>query len=732
MMQRNEIFTKIYDMISHGHILTAFNRLDFIAASMHDMASRDELSKLRETYHWMLEYMSKGIADPGRMKIYASIKCQCYQIADALKEAKNTVESHDYVYTQKQYVGNDMSTSWDIRSVIDEIESHNANRGLTDFIDKNMQSGKSLEEAHRYEMNSMRMFNYFWLFGGEAGEIESIMNNELIGIDDKCLLVSAMTLYLMRRFDLKKAILLTSLCERHEEEISERALVGLLPLIAKYADRFDAMPEWRDRLSATFDSKGMKSAVKRVIMQYARTNETEELVKQMKEEIIPEMRKLSDDMKKEDIRSFVSDDHEEMNPVWQEKLEKSGLADKLKRYSDLQMEGSDVYMSTFAMLKTFPFFSTAVNWFRPYNPDMSYIRGLFNGESESVMKEFFDAIMDTGSMCDSDRYSFSLSLMQMPASQRKTIADAFAMEKKQELELRKDDEILAKTRKAERVSNSYIQNLYRFYRLFPSKDAFESPFLYSLTLQNGVIAELAAFDDDDKIEIGEYCFSKGFYETAFGLFSSLKNAVQSLEYYQKLGYCKQKVGDMVEAIGFYKQAEVIEPNDVWTIMRLAYCYRKTSEMKLAAEYYAKAEALQSNKSAISFKKALCLLECGDEEEALAIFFRLDYETSGDVKLWRLIAMTSLGLGKFDQAARYVQKIMDSKVVEWEDYVIEAYVKWTADDVAGVVSSLKTAKKLAKNVRRLIEDRMEADKNTLLKAGLDIKLIPLLIDAAVKE
>jgi hypothetical protein len=387
----------------------------------------------------MLEYMSQGIADPERMKVYANIKSRCYQIADALKEAKNTIDSHDFVYTQKQYVKDDMNTSWDIATVVDEIESHNANRGLTDFIDKNMQSGKSLEEAHRYEMNSMRMFNYYWLFGGEADDIERIMNNDLISIDDKCLLVSAMTLFLMRRFDLKKAILLTSLCERQEEEISERALVGLLPIVVKYSDRLDAMPAWRDRLSATFDSKGMKAAVKRVIMQYARTNETEGLVKQMKEEIIPEMKKLSKDMKASDMQSFVSEDHEEMNPVWQEKLEKSGLADKLKRYSDLQMEGSDVYMSTFAMLKTFPFFSTVVNWFRPYNPEMSYIRGLFGGEGESVMKEFMEAIMDTGSMCDSDRYSFSLSLMQMPDSQRKTIADAFAMEKKQELEIREDD-----------------------------------------------------------------------------------------------------------------------------------------------------------------------------------------------------------------------------------------------------------------------------------------------------
>ena len=203
-----------------------------------------------------------------------------------------------------------------------------------------------------------------------------------------------------------------------------------------------------------------------------------------------------------------------------------------------------------------------------------------------------------------------------------------------------------------------------------------------------------------------------------------------MEYYQKLGYCKQKVGDMVEAIAYYKQAEVIEPNDVWTIMRLAYCYRKTSDFRLAADYYAKAEAQQPNKSAISFKKALCLLECGEEDEALAIFFRLDYETSGDKNLWRLIAMTSIGLRKFDQAERYVEKIM-STPDGWEDYVIEAYVKWIKNDMAGTVAALRAARKQAKAVR-LVEDRIEADKGTLQKAGLDVSLIPLLVDASLKE
>jgi hypothetical protein len=59
------------------------------------------------------------------------------------------------------------------------------------------------------------------------------------------------------------------------------------------------------------------------------------------------------------------------------------------------------------------------------------------------------------------------------------------------------------------------------------------------------------------------------------------------------------------------------------------------------------------------------------------------------------------------------------------------VKWIKNDMAGTVAALRAARKQAKAVR-LVEDRMEADKGTLQKAGLDVSLIPLLVDASLKE
>ena len=64
----------------------------------------------------------------------------------------------------------------------------------------------------------------------------------------------------------------------------------------------------------------------------------------MREEIIPEMMRNVNISRKLDIddndEENASDDQ---NPDWEDWMERSGMNDKLKEMSELQMEGADVY-----------------------------------------------------------------------------------------------------------------------------------------------------------------------------------------------------------------------------------------------------------------------------------------------------------------------------------------------------------------------------------------------------
>src|SRR6056297_1969714 len=78
---------------------------------------------------------------------------------------------------------------------------------------------------------------------------------------------------------------------------------------------------------------------------------------------------------------------EDKNPEWERVFQDTpGLYDKMEEFSNLQMEGSDVFLSAFAMLKRFPFFNEINNWFLPF-----YKENYYFAETFSEVKEGFDS-----------------------------------------------------------------------------------------------------------------------------------------------------------------------------------------------------------------------------------------------------------------------------------------------------------------------------------------------------
>lgn len=66
-----------------------------------------------------------------------------------------------------------------------------------------------------------------------------------------------------------------------------------------------------------------------------------------------------------------TEDSDDLNPEWENWIDKSGITDKLREMGELQMEGADVYMSTFSQLKQFPFFPPNVTLVLSFRPPIS-------------------------------------------------------------------------------------------------------------------------------------------------------------------------------------------------------------------------------------------------------------------------------------------------------------------------------------------------------------------------
>ena len=240
-----------------------------------------------------------------------------------------------------------------------------------------------------------------------------------------------------------------------DARLSVAAFTGLMLLLhsgrrrglsAKAAAKLDAFREtenWRRDLRTAY-------------MELIKTIDTDRISRKIRDEVVPEMLKLRPEIDKKLNTSIEKLDPAEMdeNPEWHDMLEKSGLADKLKEMSEIQEEGGDVMMGTFAHLKSFPFFNEPANWFLPFHADYSE----FTGDSSALMQPVAELMAAAPFLCDSDKYSFMFSLAHVPAAQRDAMMSQFKAQGDQLAELQAASLNVVGTER-KNLFNKQVQNI---------------------------------------------------------------------------------------------------------------------------------------------------------------------------------------------------------------------------------------------------------------------------------
>ena len=417
--------------------------------------------------------------------------------------------------------------------------------------------------------------------------------------------MSALTLDLWRHFDEKKILILLDTCTSADVYARQRALTGLCFVLAKYNRFLPYFPAIRNRLVLLADDAVITEQLQNIIIQIIATSETEQVSKKLQEEIFPELMKLrplmDEGLNPENLMNL--DEWGEINPQWEEMIEKSGASDKIQEFAEMQMEGADVYMSTFAMLKSFPFFSDFSNWFMPFDTENLAVRPLFATEQKSLITAF----LSSNVMCNSDRYSFCLSVLQMPELQRSMMKQSFGEAAEQMEEISKDEALHSPNVQAKNISKHYVQDLFRFFKLNPHHSDFTDMFSTSLIMHKTYLFDLLSIDDTLKSNIAEYYFTKRLYPQALELFEEInKEGEISAALYQKMGYAYQQTSRLMEALDAYKKADLIQPDDLWTNRKIALCYRLMGNAEKALEIYRHTNFIKPDQLSIKLQIVSCL------------------------------------------------------------------------------------------------------------------------------
>lgn len=713
LQEINKAYNRIVGSLDSKELKNAFDFLQALIAGSREYSFQDKLSELQETYRYMLRYRIEGAKDPMQEQIYNNLQASAYELADSVRQKALAVESPLTYYSRRRSLA--------IQPPLTYKQLHN-------------------QLIIEYEANKHResdafnicIFNKIWVSGflkpEEANEIRDMLVDEASPFTTGCQIVSALLLGLQEAFDKEKALLLFDAANHTNEEIRVRALIAILITLYTYRKRMALYPQIANRLAALAEVPGFTKALRTITLRFILARETEKITRKIQDEIIPEMMKLSPKISnKINLKDLTPEDmtSEEMNPEWESFFSDSNLGKKMEEFGELQQEGADVMHSTFIHLKNYPFFHELSNWLLPFTIEHSSFDNQFNQENEAE-KLMLDSMTLAAFMCNSDKYSLYFSMMQLPKEARKMMMHQFDSQASEMIQQNKE-ELISKRGKQDTIISQYIQDLYRFFKLYSGHLDFTDIFTLPLDFHNLEILRPYISDKESLTTIAEYYLRKNYFSDALIIFNQLAEIDPNSDIlFQKIGYCKQMEGDLDGALDAYLHADLLNSESKWVIRRIAGCYRSLKQPEEALKYFRRYEALNPDNLSVQISIGHCHLELKDYNEALKCFFKVDYLDSKSHKAWRPIAWCSFLTGKYDQARNYYKKILNNQP-NAQDFLNAGHTEWALQNIKGALAHYQQAVQIENGNFSKFQEQFNQDIPDLLIAGIEETEVALMLD-----
>lgn len=694
----------------------------------------DEVSEYKETYRNMLNYTIKGIIDPQREQIFFKVQRSLIEICDfTLQFALSNMGLHTDKLRRELKL-DDANFSEEILQHLDEL-SFDEELG-TLFTGQITEKEDSIDIYHKEVVR--KSFYLGWLCDKLAEAdlqlLNRILHSKKFSWIDRCLIVSGLSLGLQRNFDKDKFIVLYNYLNSDDPMVSQRALTGLIIAFYLYDDRISLYPDLETIFSSIITDTP-NEIIKHLILQLLKACDTENISKKFREEIIPEVIKLESQLRdKLNLDKLVSEEFSiEKNPDWEKIFEDSpNLVNKLQEFTDMQMEGSDVLMGTFSMLKHFDFFKKEENWFLPFYENTDGNGFIIQSEESRTISSI---LYNSPYMCNSDKYSMLLNLYNMPLAQRQTIIGMLKSEQEQLKELTNDKENSDPLIQNKIIITHTIQDLYRFVKLHHLHN--EIPDIFQKAWDLPEISHFKTLIDyaDCLPDIAHFYFSRDLFDRALSSYELLTFQQQDNPIlYEKAGYCCERIKNYIAAIKYYKRAELFDTNHSWIFKRMGWCYRQLKDPENALFYFIEAEKREPENTNITSQIGHCYLELKDYKSALEYFFKVEFMNQNSQTVWRSIAWCCFILGKFEEAERYYHQIIEDTPIHY-DYMNLGHVLWCKGHIDQAIAYyLKCLQMLPEGIDQFILSYNE-DKSLLGEHGislLDIDILPDILRFKIEE
>lgn len=719
LSQLQLIGNRIDELLSFNRIYGALSELESMAAAERAPWSiNQQISTIRESFGYLRRYAINGVDDPTRGEQLDKIRSEIKSVVSAIMRHSQIAESPLQYFSKIRYES--MQPDSSISGLVARYKSEYSRQSMCRLGGRNPERA----DIEKLEGLARRIFDVVWttapLSADDDTALMDMADDESLPLYFKESVLSAVMLGAMEYYDERRMTLLGKYYLNGNGRFEVRALCALL--LAMWVNRENLSGhKFRDVFAAIVDRKEWEADFKMVFMEFVRTRDTERISRTMNEEIIPEIIKLRPNIKK--IIS-ESENPEELalpdeNPEWLELFDKSGLGDKLKELNDLQSSGGDVMMGTFSNLKSFPFFHEVANWFLPFYPEYSSVSGVLG----NIAADLGEMISATGMMCDSDKYSILMSMEQMPPAGRRMMFEQFKTQMDQISELRSTYLNPTAISRSE-IAGRYVQDMYRFFKLYRRKGEFKNPFSAPINLPSIRMIGDTLHDVESVRVAAEFYFKYKYYAEASDLFAIVLARIGAdAQVYQKSGLCKQRLGDYSGALELYLKSELLRPDSEWTLRHIAQCYKLTGYPHKALSYYEKVANIRPDDASVALSMGHCYAEAGDLDSALKCYYKVDFLDPSAGKSLRPIAWCSFLKRDFERSEQFYRKIMERKPSA-TDRLNYGHLKMAMARYSDAIECYRMS-----DIEKF-EKNMNSDRKYLIDVGVDPIMIDIVTDTVL--
>ena len=504
--------------------------------------------------------------------------------------------------------------------------------------------------------------------------------------------VSAITLNLLERFDERLLLHLIDLCEQDSLAVRAKALIGAAIVYIKYNERLYVFPQLIERLSMFLSEQQNQQDTLlslRLLLQTLFTPEANKEIESLQKDVSMTI----DRSEGKTHHLFISLDEEQLeaNPQWSKKMKKV-VKSHIDRMRALHESGADInYSTTLQMLRT-PFFQDIANWFMPFDRQNPQIQIDSSTQYGKVIEGMLKA---QPTACDVDKYGICSIYQFMNSNMSDDSMPEIVKEMTDEVAELSDDE--EEQLNIEDYLLNYVRCLYRFFKnnqwnipddtlIFGNMSQTE---LFRMTCPIKQRVDFA----DIYIRLENFSAAELLLRQVLELkklSSTLRVAV-----YQKLGYVLEKQSKYQSAAQMFEWALLIS-DEAWTLQHLASCYWHTDDYENALRIYARLLELYPERHSYLFRQAQCLLEAGQTEQALQVFYHILALYDNDINAQRGIGWCSLLLNKKQSAEKYLFEVAESEQA-------------TANDIINYAHWLLTQNKRKEAIDYYVKARHKTDK-----------------------